>query len=370
MRKAEKELKKQLRQDVEIPSVVRRKTDMAFTKIKNEAKQEEARKTGRVSMPKKRIAIVAAALTLIIGTGSIAGVQYAKWSNGVNMHVHGTDKQKTKIEKQGYVSYPNVSVTKNGVTITVTQCVADNYGAIISLKVEGYQPPKGESASFGKLWFRDCKDTITSGGGDFFEVSTNKDGNPNNVKEDGTMEYIIEVSAEKKGSLLNHKISIELTDLGYDTDNLDVEVEKKGVWTLEWIVQGSSQSQKFNLNKEFGNTGIKIISADISALGLEILSYYPKGCKYTDINGEHQPPSFGGIKMKNGKVYLDSITSGGSCGFNIIGEEYGKYTELITTNKILEVQQIKSLLFCKPSAGDSESYRAEDYYEIPLNVEK
>ena len=30
MRKAEKELKKQLRQDVEIPSIVREKTDMAF----------------------------------------------------------------------------------------------------------------------------------------------------------------------------------------------------------------------------------------------------------------------------------------------------------------------------------------------------
>lgn len=44
MRKAEKELKKQLGQDVEIPSVVRKKADIAFTKIKNEAKQEKTRK--------------------------------------------------------------------------------------------------------------------------------------------------------------------------------------------------------------------------------------------------------------------------------------------------------------------------------------
>lgn len=44
MRKAEKELKKQLKQDVEIPSVVRRKTDMAFTKIKNVAKQKKEKK--------------------------------------------------------------------------------------------------------------------------------------------------------------------------------------------------------------------------------------------------------------------------------------------------------------------------------------
>ena len=125
MRKTEKELKKQLRQDVEIPSVVRKKTDMAFIQIKKEVKQDETRQTGRAPMPKKRIVIVAAVLTLIIGTGSIAGVQYAKWSNGVNMYVHGTDKQKTKIKKQGYVSYPNVSVTKNGVTITCLLYTSD-----------------------------------------------------------------------------------------------------------------------------------------------------------------------------------------------------------------------------------------------------
>ena len=44
MRKAEKELKKQLKQDVEIPSVVRRKTDMAFTKIRNVAKEKKEKK--------------------------------------------------------------------------------------------------------------------------------------------------------------------------------------------------------------------------------------------------------------------------------------------------------------------------------------
>ena len=100
MRKAEKELKKQLKQDVEIPSVVRRKTDMAFTKIRNVAKEKKEKKADRIFMPRKRIAIVAAALILAIGTGSIAAVQYAKWSDGVNTSVHGTDKQKEKLEKE------------------------------------------------------------------------------------------------------------------------------------------------------------------------------------------------------------------------------------------------------------------------------
>ena len=101
MRKAEKELKKQLRQDVEIPSIVREKTDMAFTKIKNEAKQDEAGKTGRVFMPRKRIAIVATVLTLVIGTGTLAGVQYAKWSDGVNISVHEHTSRKKSLKNKG-----------------------------------------------------------------------------------------------------------------------------------------------------------------------------------------------------------------------------------------------------------------------------
>ena len=88
MKKAEKELKKQLRQDVEIPSVVRKKTDMAFTKIKNEAKQDEAGKTGRVFMPRKRIAIVATVLTLVIGTGTLAGVQTSRKKSLTNKGIH------------------------------------------------------------------------------------------------------------------------------------------------------------------------------------------------------------------------------------------------------------------------------------------
>ena len=64
--------------------------------------------------------------------------------------------------------------------------------------------------------------------------------------------------------------------------------------------------------------------------------------------------------MKDGKVYTYESVVDGS------GEQF----ETVTTKKILEVKQIKALLFFKKSAGDSETYKAEDYYEIPLEVEK
>ena len=177
----------------------------------------------------------------------------------------------------------------------------------------------------------------------------------------------------QQGSLLNHKISIELTDIGYDLGRTDVKIEKKGFWNLEWTLKGSDESQKFNINKEFGDTGVKLVNAEISALGLELISDYPKDCKYADMNGEHQPPSFAGVKMKDGKVYTyEGVVDGSGEQFETgnLGKLYGKFTETVTTKKILDVRQIKSLLFFKASAGDSETYKAEDYYEIPLEIEK
>ena len=159
----------------------------------------------------------------------------------------------------------------------------------------------------------------------------------------------------------------------FTDEPLEIEYMENEFLNLEWILKGSNESQKFDINKEFGNTDVKLVSAEISALGLELISDYPKGCKYADMNGEHQPPSFAGVKMKDGKVYTyESVVDGSGEQFETgsSGKLYGKFTETFTTKKILEVKQIKALLFFKKSAGDNETYKAEDYYEIPLEVEK
>ena len=159
----------------------------------------------------------------------------------------------------------------------------------------------------------------------------------------------------------------------FTDEPLEIEYMENEFLNLEWILKGSNESQKFDINKEFGNTDVKLVSAEISALGLELISDYPKGCKYADMNGEHQPPSFAGVKMKDGEVYTyESVVHGSGEQFETgsSGKLYGKFTETVTTKKILEVKQIKALLFFKKSAGDSETYKAEDYYEIPLEVEK
>lgn len=82
----------------------------------------------------------------------------------------------------------------------------------------------------------------------------------------------------------------------FTDEPLEIEYMENEFLNLEWILKGSNESQKFDINKEFGNTDVKLVSAEISALGLELISDYPKGCKYADMNGEHQPPSFAGVR--------------------------------------------------------------------------
>ena len=180
--------------------------------------------------------------------------------------------------------------------------------------------------------------------------------------------WMTRILINKCNDILRAGQRTEFTD-----EPLEIEYMENEFLNLEWILKGSNESQKFDINKEFGNTDVKLVSAEISALGLELISDYPKGCKYADMNGEHQPPSFAGVKMKDGEVYTyESVVDGSGEQFETgsSGKLYGKFTETVTTKKILEVKQIKALLFFKKSAGDSETYKAEDYYEIPLEVEK
>ena len=61
------------------------------------------------------------------------------------------------------------------------------------------------------------------------------------------------------------------------------------------------------------------------------------------MNGEHQP-FLAGVKMKDGKVYTyESVVDGSGEQFETgsSGKLYGKFTETVTTKKILEVKQIK-----------------------------
>lgn len=51
----------------------------------------------------------------------------------------------------------------------------------------------------------------------------------------------------------------------FTDEPLEIEYMENEFLNLEWILKGSDESQKFDINKEFGNTDVKLVSAEISA---------------------------------------------------------------------------------------------------------
>lgn len=71
-----------------------------------------------------------------------------------------------------------------------------------------------------------------------------------------------------------------------------------------------------------------------------------------------------GVKLKDGTMLTD-ITESGNENTNTSGE----YELLFTTDRILDVSQVDSLLFWKKTTEDGEDvqYTLNDFYEVPFN---
>ena len=67
------------------------------------------------------------------------------------------------------------------------------------------------------------------------------------------------------------------------------------------------------------------------------------------------------MKLKDGTMLTD-ITKSENENTNTAGE----YELLFTTDRILDVSQVDSLLFWK-NAGEDAQYTLNDFYEVPFN---
>lgn len=67
------------------------------------------------------------------------------------------------------------------------------------------------------------------------------------------------------------------------------------------------------------------------------------------------------VKLKDGTMLTDIVEAG-----NENTNTAGEYELLFTTDRILDVNQVESLLFWK-NAGEDAQYTFNDFYEVPFN---
>lgn len=73
-----------------------------------------------------------------------------------------------------------------------------------------------------------------------------------------------------------------------------------------------------------------------------------------------------GVKLKDGTMLTDIVEAG-----NENTNTAGEYELLFTTDRILDVNQVESLLFWKNTSGDEDGedaqYTLNDFYEVSFN---
>lgn len=326
------------------------------------------------NMKKKTpVVVLAIALTLVLGIGTAFATGLLEWNRGLKDKLQISDSRQEALEQTDLVDFPKQSVTQNGVTVTLDQCVADQDTAYIALRVSGYIPQKGMQPAFDKV---DYANQGLSGNSSFYNgLIVGPDGNrvyASNgqpykdgdalpyADKNGDLAYLIRVNADE-GSLIGRKIKITLKNLGTYQTSGDVKVDVKGSWAFEWTINGTDKGIEWkDINAPIGDTGATLHSVRLSPVHISMELSVPRDPAAVK-EGNVLAPYLTGIKMKDGTVYR-SVTGGGSEGYtSATGDTYSQSWAL---KSIITPSDIDSLLFTNPREEKAE--KDKQVFEIKL----
>ena len=389
-----------LQMEVEIPDVVQKKANHTFDKIRENKVEVDAdgkiipyEKIKTVSkFPKKRIGIIVAVVTLALATVSVAAA-YLNWSKSLSEGLQATQEQKVQMEENNMSAFVDQACTDQGITITAVQSITDNYYTHIAFKIEGYEPEEGVQPDFETVKVTvDGKDDFSFGGrfydglvqgadggvanADGTPLDTDKNGGliEHYVMDDGSLEYRITLAnAHEKGYFINKPIHVEIYNLG-TVSKAEYFNEIEGTWSFDWDLQGSEDMKECTLNVPLGDTDATVIKASITPISLRAEYEFPRRKKtvnYIDENGEEKsvlwdadPPALTGIKMKDGTLYPFISLGPDSTGYE--SEDSDIYTRTFPIDRIINVDQVESLLFIKSYAQEGETISEDNFYVVPL----
>ena len=135
----EREIKAIMQRELELPIVVTERISDVLHQTCVEYNESDCK--DRVVHYKKKEKIrrqfVAVFAICLLGIGTTVGaMELKKWHEYAAQEFHADVEQQDKLVIDGLALNPDISVTDNGVTVSVEQVVADGYSEYILLKVE------------------------------------------------------------------------------------------------------------------------------------------------------------------------------------------------------------------------------------------
>lgn len=407
-----------LNEDIVIPEVVQERADAAFAQIRSDACNESFRmdvgaagKRGQRRLHRighRRAMVAGLAAVLILGTVTAGAAAYLRWSDGLEKGLRVTPEQKDMAESSGLADFPELSVTDEGVTVTAEQSIVDNYFAYLSFRVEGYEVPEGLQPEFDQV-------SVKVGGGAVSYVNSfynglivGEDGKAQRADgaeipldengamildysmEDGSLEYRITLYPDgEKGRFMDKTIQVAFSGLGVYSDEEggaeELQVEIPGNWAFDWTMKGDGNTYTAQCNEAVGDSGAVLTGVEISPISVKVDLAFPRqeitetGFRESQemVDGELkqvsepfeyttyvEPPMLMGVKLKDGTL-LTRLTGPGLGGY--VDEESDQHEQLFATNRILDVDQVQSLLFLKEAPeGEGGLLTEENLYVVDI----
>ncbi len=336
---------------------------------------------------KSRLNRVAAAVVIgVLSVGSVGVCAYAihKWNGGILDKYQVASEDTVKHEQTGLAQFPDEngetqSVTIDGVTISATQTIVDNYYAFVSLTVDGFEVGDGEQPGFSRI---ECTldgemvsssscfydGTIDDGSGraimaDGSEIPCDENGTliSSYMREDGTMEYHILLYTDgTKGYFIDKTLHVELTDLGVYGAKEDVQVAKEGTWAFDWKLAGDRSFKTVKLDEALGETGVVVTECEVSPISLRVVMDISDMSEKYSLE-ESNVPHLSGVKLKDGTL-LTCITGGGSEFIN----NKNQCEIIFSINRMIDVDEVESFLFVKKSWSEGEKCSIDNFYDVSI----
>lgn len=377
-------IKETLQMEIALPAVVQQRADAVFEQI-----QREHTGKGEKRIRKSMWGSVAAAM-LALSTVTVCAAAYMNWSSGMEEQFDATDEQKAFLEEQEMVKPMSSSVTKEGVTVTAQQSIADSRFAHLSFRVEGYEVKEGgilqpdfekvhvtvdgkegfllKHAFFNNWHITDDERTYTN---DDTPIQERRDGTlvERYRNDDGSMEYIITVMKDlEEHSLIGKKVHVELENLGAHVRYSNAyRKEIEAVWSFDFTLDGSDQVRSEEMSQPLGDSGATVTKVELSPISFYV--EYEYALPSIEMKGNHGVwtvggvPPLVGVRLKDGTM-INGAMGGASEGYS---DEAGSYVYYGTINRIIDPQEVDTLLFFKSALYEMEGTRPkEEYYSVPF----
>jgi hypothetical protein len=302
-------------------------------------------------LSKKSIAVLALAAVLTLGSVTAMASGLFQWNQKV-ADSFGADKElQDSLVSKGVTEQKYVSVTDKGLTIDLVQTLQDKkyFYALFEVTTPKDVPLNTAKDAFedlkvGVLGQNDISHSISGG------FKSELDGPQN------TNKGYNEIWINKKQDFSEKEISVQFKNLQVDSGKLKMNTILEGDWLLKWKMSYKDSTKYYDLNKKFNLSGYDVLVKTVELSPLSMTVYFDEKDIKSIVAAEKVnldeldsilPICFKGVKYNDATV----VSTPGGPGEEGFKKGTGEYKTSTAFNKVIKVENVKSLLF---GVNDSE----------------